>query len=209
MNRPRLTCWLATLLVGAACSSGGTTQTPDPRPNDAALSDAALSDAATSDLTRPPGPNLFKNPSFETWTGASSPNMTPDDWTNCSLGSGLGFDAVPDSCTGMPNMAADGTRYARAFINEGVQQTIATTVGLTYVITFNYSAVSGCFGGSSNSSWDVLVGGNSILSVPGDTSVSWRTAMTTFVATTNMTTICIRKTIGGQAAIDLLDVHSQ
>lgn len=184
------------------------TAAPDAVAPDVMALDAVSSDAASSDVATP-RVNLFVNPSLETWTSARAPNTTPDEWTNCSMGS-LAVDAVPDSCMAMPNTAADGARYARAYQGEGIQQTIPTARGATYVITFQYTAVGRCFGGTPDSSWDVLIDGTGILSLPGDAAQMWRAATVTFVATADATTICFRKpVVGGQGGIDLLDVRLQ
>ena len=141
---------------------------------------------------------------------AATPNTTPEEWTNCSTSGGLGFDAVPDSCMATPAAAADGARYARAYQGEGIQQTVPTSPGATYVVTFQRAAVGGCFGGDASSSWEVLVDGKGILSLPSDADPTWRAAQVTFVATAGTATLCFRKPVaGGQGGIDLLDVRAQ
>lgn len=177
---------------------------------DAATSDAANADLAGVDAALP-HLNLLVNPSLETWASASTANTTPDEWTNCSKAGALGVDAVPDSCMAMPSTAADGTRYARAYVGEGIQQIVSTVQGGTYVVSFQYTAVASCFGGSADAGWEVEVNGNKILSTPSDTEVRWRTAMATFVAASSSTTICFRKptTGSGQGGIDQLSVRLQ
>lgn len=211
MDKRRWVCLLATLLTAAACSRGGITESPDGDvARDAATSDAANADLAGVDAALP-HLNLLVNPSLETWASASTANTTPDEWTNCSKAGALGVDAVPDSCMAMPSTAADGTRYARAYVGEGIQQIVSTVQGGTYVVSFQYTAVASCFGGSADAGWEVEVNGNKILSTPSDTEVRWRTAMATFVAASSSTTICFRKptTGSGQGGIDQLSVRLQ
>ncbi len=156
-----------------------------------------------------PAINLLANPSLETWTDAASPNTTPDAWTNCTVGGGLALDAVPDSCTGEPVDAAEGIRFGRAFDDEGIAQTLATTVGRRYSVSFRAAAMSGCFGGSSDASWQVLVDDAVVLTTPSSTSAAWSEAAVAFTATASATVVCFRKTTGGQGAIDALSVLEQ
>ncbi|MCH9683522.1 MAG: hypothetical protein K0V04_18940 [Deltaproteobacteria bacterium] len=167
--------------------------------------------AADTGMSTGPGRqlNLLVNPSLEDWAMAAEPNTTPDGWTNCS-GNGIAVDAVPDSCTGSPMAAADGIRYARAYDDEGIAQTLTTTIGATYGVSFSYCGVDGCFGGSTGSQWDVVVDGVVISSTPTDVGTTWTEAYVEFVARSSETTICFIKPDGvTQGGIDDLAVVEQ
>lgn len=163
-----------------------------------------------SDTTGAPPTNLLANPSLETWTSAAEPNVTPDEWVQCSVDGGLGVEAVPDSCTALPEMASDGLRYARAYGGEGLGQTIDTVAGQTYVVAFDYTAVDDCFGGGSDSQWEVRVDGQVILTTPQDPNPSWTAAEVSFVAEASSTELCFRRIEGStQGGIDALSVLPQ
>ncbi len=148
--------------------------------------------------------NQFLNPSFETWTSANEPNQTPDDWVNFSSDGGLAFDAVPDSCSAEPSTAADGNRFARAYNGEGVCQTLETESSQSYQIAFEYTSINGCFGGRSNSEWQVWVDGEIVHTTPANLN-SWTSAEVDFVAASGTTEVCFRKTTG-QGGLDQLSV---
>ena len=152
--------------------------------------------------------NLFLDGSLETWTLSGTPNETPDLWTNCSTG-GIGVDCVPGSCTGVPAAGTDGPNYARAIGGEGLSQDISTVIGQTYVIEFDYCGVSSCFGGGTDSAWDVEVDGSSIYVTPGGVGTVWTLGTTSFVATNTTTNICFKKLTGtGQGGVDRLTVYT-
>ncbi len=142
---------------------------------DSGTSDAdrvPLVDGGTPDASRVPALNLFANPSLELWAEADTPNRTPDAWDNCTIGT-VAIDAMPDSCDGQPDMAAEGQRFGRGFDGEGIAQTVSTTPGAEYRISFQYTEVSGCFGGASNSQWSVLIDDEAKLVTPSDTGTTW------------------------------------
>lgn len=142
--------------------------------------------------------NLLVNPSFETWANASSPNTTPDGWTNCTVrGPAIGVDAAPDSCPGggkaaVPAAASDGALYARGLWTEGVAQTVETTPGELYLLRFDHAASSGCWGGTPFSEWEVVVDGVPLTRTPDDVGEAWTSFEVTFVAEVSATTVCLR-----------------
>lgn len=153
--------------------------------------------------------NLLKNPSVEDWMMAMVPNTTPDEWTNCSNG-GIGVDAVPDSCMASPVVGTDGARYARAFPGEGIGQTIPTIAGHVYAISFDYTAVDMCFGGTPSASFEVLVDGQLLMTTPGNADPMWLAADMQFMAAGDATELCFRKlNEGGQGGLDNLAVFDQ
>ena len=153
--------------------------------------------------------NLLKNPSVEDWMMAMVPNTTPDEWTNCSNG-GIGVDAVPDSCMASPVVGTDGARYARAYPGEGIGQTIPTIAGHVYAISFDYTAVDMCFGGTPSASFEVLVDGQLLMTTPGNADPMWLAADMQFMAAGDATELCFRKlNDGGQGGLDNLAVFDQ
>jgi hypothetical protein len=151
--------------------------------------------------------NLFLNGDLESWTSSNSPNTTPDSWNNCST-DGVGVDCVPYSCGAVPLSGSNGAIYARGFNGEGFSQDVPTTIGETYNVEFDFSGVSNCFGGASNSGWDVEVNGLIAYTSPVNSNNVWETTSFSFVATTTLTTVCFRRIpftgIGTQGGIDNL-----
>lgn len=201
-------------------TEGGTSPTADASGSSTASGDDSSSGSTSADSTGipgdsssgapPPPVNLFENPSLEDWPDAAEPNTTPAAWTDCSSSGGLAVDAVPDSCDAQPATASEGERYARGFSGEGIAQTIATTVGTTYAIAFDYCAVDACFGGAASSRWEVLVDDAVVLTTEADVGTSWTAAATTFEAAAASTTICLRKAAdSGQGGLDNLVLHEQ
>jgi hypothetical protein len=193
-------------------SSESTSDTSDESTSDTSsestsdTSDESTSDTEEESTTGDPPVNLFLNPSFEVWTEAGL-NTRPDDWTNCTTMAGLGVETVPDACTATPDQASDGARYARGWNGEGIKQTISTTPGMTYRVTLDTTAVTGCYGGDPSSAWDVVVDGVTILTTPLDTNPGWMTAEVTFVAESATTEICLRKALDeGQGGLDNVSV---
>jgi hypothetical protein len=164
----------------------------------------STSDESSSTGDMPTPVNLFANPSLEEWANASDPNTNPDLWDNCSTG-GTAVDAVPDSCAGIPDVMV-GTRYARAFSGEGIEQTVETIPGATYRITLDYTAVGDCFGGVADARWEVLVNEDQILTTENTPDVGWESTDVIFDADQPTTTICFRKFLVGQGGIDNLVV---
>jgi hypothetical protein len=153
--------------------------------------------------------NLLKNPSVEDWMMAEEPNTTPDEWINCSNG-GIAVDAVPDSCVADPVVGTDGARYARAFSGEGIGQTIPTISGHMYAISFDFTAVDGCFGSMPSAAFEVLVDGVLLMTTPANAVPMWSGADMMFMAAANTTDLCFRKTSdGGQGGLDNLAVFDQ
>jgi hypothetical protein len=151
--------------------------------------------------------NLFLNGDLESWTSSNSPNTTPDFWNNCST-DGVGVDCVPYSCNAVPLSGSNGAIYARGFNGEGFSQDVPTTFGETYNVEFDFSGVSNCFGGASNSGWDVEVNGIIAYTSPVNSNNVWESTSFSFVATTTLTTVCFRRIpyagIGTQGGIDNL-----
>ena len=89
-------------------------------------------------------------------------------------------------------------------------QTIATTIGDTYTIQFDYCGVEGCFGSAPNSSWSVQVDGVAVLVTAIDAGTMWVTDSVSFVAVNANTVICFMRdiTTAGQGGIDNLSVHA-
>jgi hypothetical protein len=194
----------------ADSSESSTTSTGDGSSSGSMSADSTGIPGDGSSGDPPPPANLFENPSLEDWPDAAEPNTPPGAWTDCSSPGGLAVDAVPDSCDAQPATASEGERYARGFDGEGIAQTIATTVGTTYAITFDYCAVDACFGGAASSRWEVLVDDVVVLTTDADVGTSWTAAATTFEAAAATTTICLRKAAdGGQGGLDNLVLHEQ
>ena len=100
-------------------------------------------------------------------------------------------------------MARNGSRSRSSSAGEGVRQAVATTPGETYRVTFDYTGVSGCFGGSPKSVWEVLVDGAVILTTPANPDPGWMSAEITFVAASTSTELCLRTPDGlGQGGLD-------
>ena len=168
-------------------------------------SDSSSSGEGTGSTGEPSGENLLMNPSLEQWVGAMHPNTWPDDWTHCDV-PGTGLEAVPDSCSATPDVAADGQRYARAYAGERLGQTLDTEPGRTYTISVHYVAVEGCYGGAADSSWDVLVDDEVVMTTPAAQGAqTWAIATVDFVATGEATRVCFVKPVGA-GGIDMLSV---
>ncbi|MEM7603785.1 MAG: DUF642 domain-containing protein [Myxococcota bacterium] len=194
--------------AGAIDASMATDMRADNALDAARVEDAAnVPDAmdAASDL-RAPSVNLLRNGSFETWTDANEPNVTPDDWDNCTIGTfGIAVDGAPDFCEDVeslaPAAAIDGERWARGWQSEGVAQTVLTTPGATYQLTFAYCGMLSCVGGGTSSEIAVLVDGEELARTPDLDDTEWRTAEFEFEATSAETTICLRN-VGSQSGLD-------
>jgi hypothetical protein len=198
------TAWESTM--SASDSSSSSTDDPSTTASTTTVDPTSESSGDESSSTGEPPPpvNLFDNPSLEQWTNAAKPNTTPDLWDNCTIG-GLGVDAVPDSCDGNP-AAQDGVRYARAFVGEGIEQTVETIPGVTYRISFDYAPVDDCFGGEPNARWEALVDEGQILVTRNANEIAWMSAEVLFEAQQPTTTICIRKFANGAGGLDNLSV---
>lgn len=199
--------------TGSTSSAGESTSTSasSTTSSESTSSDSASGTSESSSEESSGGPpiNLFKNPSLETWTMAAVPNTTPDEWTNCSNG-GLAVDAVPDSCMATPAAGTDGLRYARHFSGEGFAQIIPTIPGHIYALSFDYTAIDMCFGGSPSASFEVLVDGVLLMNTPGGAIPMWNSADMQFMATSDTADICFRKTNdGGQGGLDNLAAFDQ
>jgi uncharacterized repeat protein (TIGR01451 family) len=113
----------------------------------------SFTNASVTDVTNPnsPGPNLLLNGDFSLGTVGS----TPVDWTYANI-YGATFGGVVQSGCGMPGELGAGNCWYDGAVQayDAISQTIATTVGDTYLISFYVTA-----GGGSTFS-DVSTNGN-------------------------------------------------
>ena len=148
----------------------------------------------------------FENTGFGGTTGyynvgpAGADNVVPSDfgWT-VSNGN---VDIVANNGT-YGTVNADGGAYVLDLVGYGstgeISQTLTTTPGAEYKVTFEYSRN----GGVNNPTAAVLVGGSTVGSVTGTSS--WTTFSDTFKATGASTTFAINETYGANNGGVFLD----
>ena len=203
---------------GISATSGSATTGGDPASTTSEASTSATGGESTSSDTTsttsddgsssgaPPAVNLFENGSLEAWPEDDIINSYPDGWSDCESPA-LGLEAVPEACpAAVPETAADGERYARGYYDERFGQVVDTVPGETYTVSLAYAAISNCYGGGVDSSWEIIVDGSVLATTPSEQGVdAWATYTIDFVATAATTEICFRKPTGS-GAIDALSV---
>lgn len=103
---------------------------------------AAVAIIAAALVAAPAQANLLVNGDFETTNNGFSPTMTPVGWTNIGHSDGV----IAYSAFGTP--AYDGLYFydlggygnASGPVGDGIQQTVATTPGVSYRLTFGLSS---------------------------------------------------------------------
>jgi uncharacterized repeat protein (TIGR01451 family) len=122
----------------------------------------SFTNASVTDVTIPnsPGPNLLLNGNFSLGTVDS----TPVDWTYANI-YGATYGGIVQSGCGMPVNGVNGNCWYDGAVQayDAISQTIATTVGDTYLISFYVTAGGGStFSGLSTNGDITDTGGNGI-----------------------------------------------
>jgi hypothetical protein len=166
------------------------------------------------------GAQSFLNPSFESWANpnACDVNLAPDNWLEYS-NAGIGVDEADFSfCpTTIPPAPADGNIYARSYgatptSGEGFYQVPSGfTVGVPYMITFNYAG-SNLYGGTDPIKWHIFIDDADVDSTPvfQSTDAVWMSHSYTFISSNSSHKIGFRlystTTSPGSGAIDHIDL---
>lgn len=107
------------------------------------------------------------------------------------------------------NQWLDLTGLASNTLNEGVQQTVATTAGASYSLSFWMGNLLGAAGGLGNtSSLEVLLNGSSLSTLTfggGGNSLAWQQVSLTFIATSSSSTIAFLNRDAGSDGNNALD----
>lgn len=156
--------------------------------------------------TRATASSILLNGSFEApsigsgYAGYATGSTGISGWT--VIGPAGGNVALVDQAyteSGFTFPAQDGNQWldltglASNTLNEGVQQTVSTTAGASYSLSFWMGNLLGAAGGLGNtSSLDVLLNGSSLSTFTfggGGNSLAWQQVSLTFIATSSSSTV--------------------